>query len=76
MAGSFGQKLTFFYALYPFLYRAEHFKNFEGKKRAKRCREKRRTRGGQQRGQKGKKDARKQVSLCLTNLCQVKAMFP
>ena len=47
---------------------------FEGGKRAKRCREKGRKRGGQQRGQKGKKDARKQVrfrpiSRCSSKLC-------
>ena len=41
-------------ALCPLLYRTEHFSR---EKRAKRCREKGRTRGGQQRGQKGKKDA-------------------
>ena len=35
---------------------------FEGGNRAKRCPEKERKRGGQQRGQKGKKDAWKQVS--------------
>ena len=38
---------------------------FEGEKRAKLCREKGRKRGGQERGQKGKKDARKQVSQTL-----------
>ena len=35
---------------------------FEGEKRVKKCWEKGRKRGGQQRGQKGKKDAWKQVS--------------
>ena len=35
---------------------------FEGEKRVTRCREKGRKRGGQQREQKGKKDAREQVS--------------
>ena len=38
---------------------------FEGEKRAKICREKGRKRGGQERGQKGKKDAQKQVSFGL-----------
>ena len=37
---------------------------FWGEKRPKRCREKGRKRGGQQRGAKGKKDARKQVRFC------------
>ena len=46
-------------ALYPFLYRTEHFSR--GEKGANVPR-KERKRGGQQRGQKGKKDARKQVS--------------
>ena len=39
---------------------------FEGENRAKRCPEKGRKRGGQQRGQKGKKDAWKQVRKQMT----------
>ena len=39
--------------LCPSIYRKEHL--FDGEKRAKRCREKRRKRGGQERGQKKRK---------------------
>ena len=46
-------------ALCPLLYRTEHFSR--EKKKAKVCREEGRKRGGQQKGQKGKKDAWKQV---------------
>ena len=47
---------------------------FEGEKGAKRCPEKGRNRGGQQRGQKGKKDAWKQVRLGSRQSCHLK--FP
>ena len=40
---------------FPSLYSTEHFS--KARKRAKRCRENRRKRGGQQRGAKRKKDA-------------------
>ena len=62
-------------ALYPFSLQNRAL--FEGEKRAKRCREKGRKRGGQQRGQKGKKDARKQVRFFnFSEIMSASARFP
>ena len=63
LCGEVHPETALFQALRCALYSTEQSTFFEGKKRAKICREKGRKRGGQERRQKGKKDARKQVGV-------------